>query len=119
MGNNEDFSINIASERNTASLIFSGDLTIRQINRIYQELNVPENKELKVIIRKVDFIDLTFIQLLVSIARQHMNKKGNSFSFEPELDHENQDLLKKTGFFEFLNIYQTKNHGTKENHINS
>ncbi len=91
----------IKSGKTTAeTIILSGELSVNHIFSIRDELsdhiNAHDNAE--IIIKEVDIMDLSFVQLLISI------KKLNPFiTLKLQITNEQTDLLKVSGFYELLN----------------
>jgi len=80
-------------------LIFSGELTFNYIQYIKDETSELVNAEepLSVIVRDADILDLSFIQLLISL--KHTNSQN---TIKLEVNTEMQDLINIAGFQDVL-----------------
>ncbi|NOR87274.1 MAG: hypothetical protein GQ527_06665 [Bacteroidales bacterium] len=80
-------------------LTFSGELSFSFIQSIKDEtdgiLNI--NQAYRILVKEVDILDLSFIQLLLSIKQTHTNS-----TIELQVNEEISDLIKISGFQNFL-----------------
>lgn len=90
---------------NIRSVIAEGELSLRYINEIREEIKsaIRGAKNLKMIIRNADMIDLSFLQLVISLQKTYEIEK-NKISVEFDVDQENRELLTNSGFKELLKI---------------
>jgi len=107
MDKNKKYSITkeIDENTNTMSVIVEGELSLKYVNDIREDIKsaTRDVKNLKMIIRNVDMIDLSFLQLVISLQNTYKNEK-KYFLIEFEIDQENRDLLINSGFKELLKI---------------
>ena len=87
------------------SVIVEGELSLRYISEIREDIKsaIRDAKNLKMIISNADMIDLSFLQLVISLQNTYRNRK-DLFSIEFEIDQEKRDLLINSGFKELLKI---------------
>lgn len=80
-------------------LIFSGELSFSYIQFIKDELdNIFNTKEAyKILVKDVDILDLSFIQLLISIKQCNSNS-----TIELQINDEITELIKVSGFKDLL-----------------
>lgn len=105
MDKNRKYSITTENDDDTniRSVIAEGELSLRYINEIREEIKsaIRGAKNLKMIIRNTDMIDLSFLQLVISLQNKYKTEK-NKISVEFDVDQENRDLLINSGFEELL-----------------
>ncbi len=105
MDKNRKYSITTENDDDTniRSVIAEGELSLRYINEIREEIKsaIRGAKNLKMIIRNTDMIDLSFLQLVISLQNKYKAEK-NKISVEFDVDQENRDLLINSGFEELL-----------------
>jgi ABC-type transporter Mla MlaB component len=80
-------------------LIYSGELTFNYIQYIKDETveAIKPNQSLSILVKDVDMLDLSFIQLLISM--KHMNPDN---SINLDVNKEVLDLIKVSGFEDVL-----------------
>jgi len=85
-------------------LRFSGQLIINHIEKITESVkaNLKTNKDLKVEIDNPESVDVTFIQLLLSIATT-LKGNGKKATINAELSDDIKTLVKNSGFEYVLN----------------
>lgn len=112
----EAYQLTFSKEKNVTHITCCGDLTIRNTKSILSEFIVQKEytRSLLIELTDVEFIDLTFLQLLVSIIKEHTNTASNSFQFKYQLEEEHLDLLINTGFIDILKSFQTQTHHGKK-----
>ncbi|MCD6566960.1 MAG: hypothetical protein J7K53_13565 [Bacteroidales bacterium] len=107
MDKNRKYSITTEKDENTntMSVIVEGELSLRYISEIREDIKsaIRDAKNLKMIISNADMIDLSFLQLVISLQNTYRNRK-DLFSIEFEIDQEKRDLLINSGFKELLKI---------------
>lgn len=105
MAKNRKYSITTENDDNTniRSVIADGELSLRFIYEIREDIKsaISGVKNLKMIIRNVDMIDLSFLQLVISLQNKYKTEK-KKISIEFEVDQENRDLMINSGFEELL-----------------
>ena len=105
MDKNRKYSITTENDDDTniRSVIAEGELSLRYINEIREEIKsaISGVKNLKIIIRNANMIDLSFLQLVISLQNKYKTEK-KKISVEFEVDQENRDLLINSGFEELL-----------------
>jgi ABC-type transporter Mla MlaB component len=97
------FEIKTSRKGNNVSLSLTGNLTLENISAIYDDLkkiNLSSEK-LTVKISEVESIDLTMLQLLYSMKKQHGTGK---LVLETEVPDDLKILLDKTGFTDLTNL---------------
>ena len=95
-----NYTINIKNNQdlNIDQLIISGELSFNYIDAIYNDIssllkkNIPE----EIIIENPDILDLSFIQILLSIKKEFQSK------IILNLNEELTDLIKVAGFYKSL-----------------
>lgn len=86
------------------TVTFSGNLIINHIEKIYeemQELITPE-QPVTFIIDNPDNLDITFVQMIISVKRL-WKEKGSEFHIKAELKDDLKQLLAKAGLERELN----------------
>ncbi len=98
------FIVKTINDKDAITVEFSGNLIINYINDIklsVEKLNVF-NSNINVKLTRVDNIDFTFIQLLLSI-KKTLETKKYSFSISSELNEDMSNLLINAGFNKLMN----------------
>lgn len=98
------FSIAAADKQGTMTVTFSGNLIINHIEKIYeemQELITPE-QPVTFIIDNPDNLDITFVQMIISVKRL-WKEKGSEFHVKTELKDDLKQLIAKVGLERELN----------------
>ena len=75
----DNYAIKYKNKKGSLNIIFSGQLTINNVDKIFDSLksNIKNNiKSMNILTEKVENIDLTFIQLIYSIIA---SSKKNGF----------------------------------------
>ncbi len=107
MDKNKKYSITTENDDNTniRSVIIEGELSLKYINEIREDLKpaIRGTKDLKMIIKNADMIDLSFLQLVISLQNTYKNEK-KKISVKFEIDQENKDLMINSGFEELLKM---------------
>jgi anti-anti-sigma regulatory factor len=93
------FSINISKGTNANIVEITGSLVINHIEKIYHDLstNIDFSKNLKVVLDQVENIDITFVQLLLSLKKQ-FGKSGLELTLQSKLSDDMWLLLNNAGF---------------------
>ena len=93
------YSINISKGTSSNTMEISGSLIINHIESIYTDLKGSLDFSKKHIIKlvEVESIDLTFIQMLLSLKKEFANY-GTDFEIKLDLTEEHEALLKNSGF---------------------
>ena len=94
----------IDSENNFMNIIFTGFLDVSKIEALYGELlgsRITKDKVV-VIIREVDNIDLSFLQLLHAFLLK-LKKNNKTFSFQWDVEPEYFKLVEESGFIADFN----------------
>lgn|SRR5574344_2035509 len=96
MGNVYD--IHLSEKDGTETVKFSGQLIINHIEKIYAELNekLKFDCPLVVVIDNPENIDITFIQLVISL-RKLWSECNLAFSIKAEVKSEHMQLIEKAG----------------------
>ena len=107
MNKSKKYSITTENDDNTniRSVIIEGELSLKYINEIREDLKpaIRGAKDLKMIIKNADMIDLSFLQLVISLQNTYKNEK-KKISVKFEIDQENKDLMINSGFEELLKM---------------
>ena len=87
-----------------AIVTFRGQLNINHISNIQKELEelITFENELDVVIESPESIDITFVQMIVSM-RNSCATRGSKFSVHGEFSDDLTSLLKNVGLYDFLN----------------
>lgn len=87
-----------SKDQKTTLLVYSGELSFNHIHHIYNETAtlIKVNPEAEVLIEDVDLLDLSFIQLLISLKKTYQTKI--SFNINEDLT----DLIQVSGFNKYL-----------------
>jgi len=99
----------IDSENNFMNIIFTGFLDVSKIEALYGELlgsRITKDKVV-VIIREVDNIDLSFLQLLHAFLLK-LKKNNKTFSFQWDVEPEYFKLVEESGFIADFNKISNK-----------
>ena len=117
----EAYCINKSEEAECTKIECSGDLTIRHAKNILSEFLLIDkiNRKLEIKLHKVEFIDLTFLQILIGLIKKHLSNKNNTLSIQSDLDEEHKNLLDNTGITDILKIYENKYNESEENNSGS
>lgn len=93
----EDYNILTVPEKDKTKLIIEGNLVLKNAEKIKIQLTtlLKEEFELEFIVRNVKDIDLTFLQLLVSLNNVFKDKMKVIMSLSNEL----KTLVSNSGFF--------------------
>jgi anti-anti-sigma regulatory factor len=93
------FSINISKGTNANIVEITGSLVINHIEKLYHDLstNLDFSKNLKVVLDQVENIDITFVQLLLSLKKQ-FGKTGLELTLQSNLSDDMWLLLNNAGF---------------------
>lgn len=100
----EVYKIDIKDTGDEKKIVFSGSLIINYIEKIYDEIKetINEMKPLSIEISNPDNIDITFVQLIVSIKKTY-SKAGVSLNVDAELKDDIIQLLDNSGLKNELN----------------
>lgn len=80
-------------------LVISGELSFNHILQIKDELNGYKHikSDMILLIKDIDILDLSFIQLLISL-----KKHNPHFSIKLESSDEFKELISESGFYQYL-----------------
>jgi len=95
----ETFKVKYANKKGLTEAVFSGQLVISNIEKITKDVrnNLKTDKSLHLVVKDVDSMDLTFIQLIISLVNS-CEKSGNEVSTSIDVPHEIKLLLTNAGF---------------------
>ncbi|MBN2166585.1 MAG: STAS domain-containing protein [Marinilabiliaceae bacterium] len=93
------YSVNVLKGTTFNTIELNGSLIINHIENIYNELNgkIDFAKKHIVELKEVDGIDLTIVQLLLSLRKEFINY-GTDFEIKLDVTDEQRQLLKNSGF---------------------
>ncbi len=93
--------IEIFPENNRARLTFTGDLSVAKTAEMQQQLLKAglKVKNLEIVTDQVENLDLSFLQLLFSWAKE-MKQSGKNLIFEFRMDEEFNRIFNESGFKE-------------------
>ena len=96
--------VTIDSEHQLMNIIFSGFLDVSKIESLYGEVlgSRITKDEVVIIIKEVDNIDLSFLQLLHALLLK-LKKDHKSFSFQWDVEPEYFKLVEESGFIADFN----------------
>lgn len=101
-----DSNINISSELENAlvKITIKKELSINNLAEMKEKLKkaINEHQQIDIILKKIDYIDLPGLQLLVS-ARKTVINKGKKITFSFDFSKEMQDIFNNSGFNALLN----------------
>ena len=95
----ETFKIKYSNKQGTSEVEFNGQLTINNIDKIAESLkgNLNLGKSLNVVVKDVEGIDLTFIQIIYSLIKRGENE-GIEVKTSIEIPNELHQLIINAGF---------------------
>lgn len=93
------FSIVLSKDANANTVELSGSLAINHIEKIYDELSnhIDLAKNLQINVKAVENIDITFIQVLLSLKKEY-NDLGLTLNISMDLSDDSWSLLHNAGF---------------------
>lgn len=96
--------VTISVENDIVNFTIKKELSINNVSEVKEKLikEINQNDEIKIILKKIDYIDLPGLQLLVS-ARKTIVNKGKKVSFSFDLSKEMDVIFKNSGFNSLLN----------------
>ncbi len=101
-----DSNINISSELENAlvKITIKKELSINNLAEMKEKFKkaINEHQQIDIILKKIDYIDLPGLQLLVS-ARKTVINKGKKITFSFDFSKEMQDIFNNSGFNALLN----------------
>ena len=101
--------VSLDSDNNLLNIIFTGFLDVSKIETLYGELlgsRITKDKVV-IIIRDVDNIDLSFLQLLHAFLFK-LRKDNKTFSFQWDVEPEYFKLVEESGFIADFNKISNK-----------
>lgn len=100
----ENFSIAVKEDNGETAIVFGGQLTIPFIQKLTQEVKekLGQPKALHLVVKEVENIDLTFIQLLYAL-KNTGKKLGYPVDLQMELPDDLSSLMVNAGFGQLLN----------------
>jgi anti-anti-sigma regulatory factor len=101
--------VSIDRENNMMNIIFNGFLDVSKIETLYGELlgSRITKDNIVVIIRDVDNIDLSFLQLLHAFLLK-LKRDNKTFSFQWDVEPEYFKLVEESGFIADFNKISNK-----------
>ena len=101
--------VTIDSEHQLMNVIFSGFLDVSNIESTYGELLSSHitKDEIVIVIKEVDNIDLSFLQLLHAFLLK-LKKDNKTFSFQWDVEPEYFKLVEESGFIADFNKISNK-----------
>ncbi len=99
------YDINVSEKDGNCVLTCKGNLIINNIEKIYAELRDQLHFDMPLVVNidSPEAIDITFIQLVVSL-RKTYEKKGLNVSVNSKLNDDMVELIAKAGLNKELNI---------------
>ena len=99
----ETFKINYSKNKGVSEVEFNGQLNINNIEKIAKDLktNLNFGNSLNIVIKKVENIDLAFIQLIYSLKIKG-KKEQNEVSISIDIPKDLKNLIINAGFSEFI-----------------
>jgi len=101
----ETFKVKYSNKKGLNEVVFSGQLTINNIDKIKEDLkkHLKFNKSINIITKDVENMDLTFVQLILSLIKS--GKKGE-FEVNTSIDvpDDIKLLLTNAGFSGFFSV---------------
>ncbi|MCK4664313.1 MAG: hypothetical protein KAT68_15700 [Bacteroidales bacterium] len=97
----KDFNILTIPEKDTTQVVIEGNLVLKNAEKIKNQLLILKQNEtiLEIIIRNVSDMDLSFLQILLSLIKTLKSKATITMS----LSDEYKLLIYHAGFFELIN----------------
>lgn len=94
----KEYKIEIFEKKEGAEIHFSGNLIINNIEKIVEEIreNVSMERGYTLFIDNPENIDITFIQLIISIRKQ-IEANGNKLAVKATLKDDVRQLIQKAG----------------------
>jgi ABC-type transporter Mla MlaB component len=94
----------IEKETNTQRIVLKGDLSIRNAVNIKKKIRATKltKENVKIQIIDVDNVDLTFIQLLISL-KNSLIELGKNVEISSELPENAELLIRNSGFNKVMN----------------
>lgn len=98
------YQIVAADKQGTMEVKFSGNLIINHIEKITEEMRelITPEQPVSFIIDNPENLDITFIQLVISVKRM-WKEKGSEFHVKSELKDDLKQLIAKAGLDRELN----------------
>jgi len=83
---------------NTIQLVYSGELSFNHIQSIYKETEThfKINPQAEIVVEDADLLDLSFIQMIISLKKTHQTKVILNLSDEL------LELLEVSGFYKYI-----------------
>lgn len=101
-----DSNVSQTTEKDTSIVKFTikKELSINNVTDVKDKLikAINEHNQIDIILKKVDYIDLPGLQMLVS-ARKTVVNSGKKISFSFDFSKEMNDIFKNSGFNALLN----------------
>ena len=101
--NSKTFKLTVTKNRKDPAkgkLTFEGDLTLKNIKEIKDKLfeSTKAYKALNIQVKKVDNLDITFIQLLIAV-----KKSFSKVTINTEIPKHAEGIINNSGLLEYLN----------------
>jgi len=99
--NSYQIAYNREENKDYFELVYSGELSFSNIHQIKDETNsiIRSDSSYHIIVKEVDIIDLSFIQLLYSLLKLNPNNQ-----LQLQLNQEFTDLIQTAGFQHILKV---------------
>jgi len=87
-----------SKDQEIIQLVYSGELSYNHIESIYSETEtiIKTNAHYEILIEEADLLDLSFIQMLISLKKMHQPK------ITLNLSEDLTDLMQISGFYKYL-----------------
>ena len=101
----ETFKVKYSNKKDLNEAVFSGQLTINNIDKIKEDLkkHLKINKSLNLITKDVENMDLTFVQLILSLIKSG-KKGGYEVNTSIDIPNDTRLLLANAGFSGLITV---------------
>jgi len=101
----ETFKVKYSNKKDLNEVVFSGQLIINNIDKIKEDLkkHLKFNKSLNIITKDVENMDLTFVQLIISLIRSG-EKGGIEVNTSINVPDDTRLLLMNAGFSGLITV---------------
>ncbi|UBM61862.1 STAS domain-containing protein [Candidatus Sulfidibacterium hydrothermale] len=91
--------INTSEDKNTIQIVFSDDLSVAKASEMHEQLRkfAWEAPTISILTKEVKNMDLSFLQLLFSFARE-MKNSGKKLIFDFQFEEEMERIFEESGF---------------------
>jgi ABC-type transporter Mla MlaB component len=96
--NNYSITHRKAADQKTDQLVYSGEISFNHIQAIYKETEslLKACPQPEILVEDVDLLDLSFIQLLISL------KKTYPIKVKLKLNEDLDELIRVSGFYKYI-----------------